>query len=168
MSEAISDTGPILHLSEIDQLHALNIFARITIPILVLQELEFHNVTRGRFANQLFELVIVDVPESKWRPLTQTLGEPAIHAADAQVFVLAQESNFATAVLTDDLALRHELESAQGVAVGTIGILIRAYRQTVLTRRQLDSSLDALFTASTLHASRAFKAYIEKLLSQLE
>lgn len=168
MVDAISDTGPILHLSEVDQFHALNIFARITIPNLVLQELESHNVTRGRFDKQLFELVVVDVPEPKWRPLTLKLGQPAIHAADAQVFTLAQESDFATTVLTDDLALRHQLESVQGIAVGTIGILIRAYKQTVLTRRQLDSSIDALFTVSTLHASRAFKAYIEKLLSDLE
>jgi len=89
MSDAIADTGPILHLSEIDRLDALNVFARIIMPRLVLHELEKHNVTRGRFENQIFELVIVNVPESKWLPLTQLLGQPLVHPADAQVFVVA-------------------------------------------------------------------------------
>lgn len=168
MSSAIADTGPILHLNEIDRLDALNIFARITMPRLVLQELAKHNVTRGRFDNQMFELVIVDVPESKWQPLTQALGQPVIHAADAQVFVIAQESDFTTPVLTDDLALRRRLDGVNATSVGTIGILVRAYKQSLFNRQELDSSIDALFTSSTLHASRAFKAYIEKLLSDLE
>ncbi|MBI4674826.1 MAG: hypothetical protein HY741_24540 [Chloroflexi bacterium] len=141
MADAIADTGPILHLSEIDQLRALNIFARITMPRLVLQELDKHNVTRGRFDNQMFELVIVDVPESKSQSLTEMVGQPVIHAADAQVFVIAQEPQFATPVLTDDLALRRRLESAQATAVGTIGVLIRAYKQAFLTRQELDSSI---------------------------
>lgn len=71
MADAIADTGPILHLSEIDRLDALNVFTRITLPRLVLDELEKHNVSRGRFDNQTFELLIVDVPESKWQPLTK-------------------------------------------------------------------------------------------------
>jgi len=111
MSDAIADTGPILHLGEIDRLDALNVFTRITLPRLVLDELEKHNVSRGRFDNQTFELLIVDVPESKWQPLTQMFGQPVIHAADAQVFVVAQESDFKTPVLTDDLALRRRLDS---------------------------------------------------------
>lgn len=168
MSDAITDTGPILHLSEIDRLDALNVFARIMMSRLVLQELEKHNVTRGSFDNQLFELVIVDVPEAKWQPLMQMLGQPVIHAADAQVFVVAQESDFRTPVLTDDLALRRRLDNVNATSVGTIGVLIRAYKQSLFNRQELDSSIDALFTLSTLHASRAFKAYIEKLVSDLK
>lgn len=168
MSDAITDTGPILHLSEIDRLDALNVFARIMMSRLVLQELEKHNVTRGSFDNQLFELVIVDVPEAKWLPLTLMLGQPIIHSADAQVFVVAQEANFKTPVLTDDLALRRRLDSVNATSVGTIGVLIRAYKQALLTRQELDTGIDAVFTVSTLHASRAFKAYIEHMLSGLE
>lgn len=53
MSDAIADTGPILHFSEIDRLEALNVFARITIPHLVLQELEKHNVAFGACIEKL-------------------------------------------------------------------------------------------------------------------
>lgn len=167
MSDAIADTGPILHLSEIDRLDALNVFTRIAMPRLVLQELEKRNITRGSYDNQLFELVIIDVPEAKWLPLTQMLGQPIIHSADAQVFVVAQESDFRTPVLTDDLALRRRLGNVNATSVGTIGVLIRAYKQSLFNRQELDSSIDALFTQSTLHASRAFKTYIEKSLSDL-
>lgn len=168
MADAIADTGPILHLSEIDRLDALNVFTRITMPRLVLDELEKHNVSRGHLDNETFELLIADVPESKWQPLTQMLGQPILHVADAQVFAIAQESDFAIPVLTDDLALRRRLDSAKATSVGTIGILVRAYKQSLLKRQELDSSVEALFTISTLHASRAFKTFIEKLLADLE
>jgi len=36
--EAISDTGPILHLHEIDQERALGVFERLVIPDLVVGE----------------------------------------------------------------------------------------------------------------------------------
>jgi len=39
MLEAISDTGPILHLHEIGKLFTLNVFERLYIPRLVADEL---------------------------------------------------------------------------------------------------------------------------------
>ena len=39
MLEAISDTGPILHLHEIGKLFTLNVFERLYIPGLVAEEL---------------------------------------------------------------------------------------------------------------------------------
>lgn len=92
MADAIADTGPILHLSEISYLRALNIFTRLSMPSRVLEELQSHGVERENIAQQLQELVFVDVPETKWLPLTQMVGQPVIHAADAQVFVVAQEN----------------------------------------------------------------------------
>jgi len=42
MLEAVSDTGPILHLHEISQTEVLNIFERLFIPGMVAGELRFY------------------------------------------------------------------------------------------------------------------------------
>lgn len=52
-------------------------------------------------------------------------------------------------------------------AVGSIGVLVRAYRTGRLERGELESAVDALFTASTLYLSRAFRAYVRRLLANL-
>jgi len=41
---------------------------------------------------------------------------------------------------------------------------VRAYKTGRLTRAQLENTVEALFTNSTLHLSRAFRAYVRQLL----
>ena len=47
--DAISNTGPILHLQEINLLTALGVFDRIFIPELVAQELHSHGFDLAQF-----------------------------------------------------------------------------------------------------------------------
>jgi len=44
MPEAVSDTGPILHLHEINRLYALSVFERLLIPALVAEELKSYGL----------------------------------------------------------------------------------------------------------------------------
>jgi predicted nucleic acid-binding protein len=90
-----------------------------------------------------------------------------LQPADAQVFALAKAERFEKTVLTDDLALRRRIEAQNGIAVGSIGILIRAYRIGQLQRSELDEAIEALFQHSTLYLSRPFRAYIQRLLESL-
>jgi hypothetical protein len=39
------------------------------------------------------------------------MGQPQLHLADAAVFIMTQNANFSLPVLTDDLALRRQLEA---------------------------------------------------------
>jgi predicted nucleic acid-binding protein len=108
---------------------------------------------------------VVPVAGTRWRPQLQVVGAPTVHPADAQVLVLVRARAFRAPVLTDDLALRRRLEAEGAVVVGSVGILIRAYRTGLLRREDLDTAVDALFFESTLHLSRAFRAYVRRLLS---
>ena len=83
------------------------------------------------------------------------------------MLVLAHDDGFRKPVLTDELALRHRLEASGAVVTGSVGILVRAYKTRRLTRTQLENAVDALFTDSTLHLSRAFRAYVRPLLASL-
>jgi predicted nucleic acid-binding protein len=101
-----------------------------------------------------------------WQEVLTTAGAP-IQPADAQVFVLARDSGFQSLVLTDDLVLRRLLESQGTRVTGTVGVLIRAYSSGRISRADLDSSIAALFDASSLHLSRGFRIYVKNLLETL-
>lgn len=167
MPDAISDTGPILHLHEIGQLRALGVFTDLTVPGLVVEELRIYGLDPVSLGVPGLNVSVVPVDEARRNRMLTEGGEPPLHPADAEVFVLAHDDGFQKPVLTDDLALRRRLEASGAVVTGSIGILVRACKTGWLTRAQLESAVDALFTDSTLHLSRAFRAYVRQLLAGL-
>ena len=166
MSEAIADTGPLLHLHQIGRLSALRIVERVIIPDLVVRELQAYHVNADDLKVYI-QIHVIPVTRDAWEPLLIDTGQPVIHAADAQVLALAHTFQFRIPVFTDDLALRQRVELAGGIAVGSVGILVRAYTTGQLTRGELDTAVDALFTESTLYMSKAFRGYVRRLLEQL-
>ena len=166
MPEAVSDTGPVLHLQEIGQLAALHIVAPLLLPDLVAGELSAHGSGAKRLQEAGIDFTVREVEPIIWRTV---LGDVAgqIQPADAQVFSLARASGFQSLVLTDDLALRRLLESHGGPVTGTVGILIRAYTLGSMSRGQMEAAFETLFQESTLHLGRAFRTYLRELLSDL-
>jgi predicted nucleic acid-binding protein len=165
--EAVTDTGPILHLYEIRRLEALRIFDHLLIPNLVAEELLGYGLDPSWLSVTVLSTTIVSVESKEWGPLVSEADQTTIHPADAQVFVLAQSTQFQNYVLTDDLALRRRLESQQAIVVGTVGVLVRAYTNGYLNRIELESAIDTLFTTSTLHLRRAFRVYVRQLIANL-
>ncbi len=167
MGKCVTDTGPILHLHEIGHLRSLSIFNELILPDLVAEELRACGLDPSNLGITRLNTRLVAVDESEWSTIIGAVNQPIIHPADAQVFVLAQSSQFQDLILTDDLALRQRLESQGATVVGSVGILVRSYSTNHLKRSELESAIDALFTTSTLHMSRAFRAYVRQLLANL-
>ncbi len=167
MSEAISDTGPSLHLREIGQTQSLGIFDRLWIPDLVAEELRTYSLDLTHLGLAKLDIAIVNVDRDDWVSILNEADQPIIHPADAQLFVVARHYEFRLLTLTDDLALRRRLEAHHALVTGTIGILVRAYSTGLLNRPELENAIDALFTMSTLHLSRGFRAYIQQLTAHL-
>ncbi len=167
MHEAIADTGPVLHLHEIRRLESLRIFDRLVMPDLVAEELRAYGLDPSHLGVTALKVTITSVERTEWGPVLSEANQPTIHPADAQVFVLARLSQFQKLVLTDDLALRRRLESQGATVVGSVGVLVRAYTNGHPKRDELESAVDALFTTSTLHMSRAFRTYVRRLLADL-
>lgn len=167
VAEAISDTGPVLHLHEIACLPALGVFRHISIPDLVAAELLDRGVDPSTVDIPGLALQVLPVPSEVWRPLVHADGSPAIQPADAQVLALARSHGSPCPVLTDDQVLRRRLEADGTTVVGSVGILVRAYRTGRMRRDELERAVDALFARSTLHLSRAFRAYVRRLVAAL-
>ncbi|EDN66537.1 hypothetical protein BGP_3323 [Beggiatoa sp. PS] len=163
MTKAIIDTGPVLHLNEINQLLALDVFEQLKLPDLVDNELRTYHINTNQL-NLKAKILIASVEQEQCLNTMQQLGQPQLHLADAAVFIMAQNANFSLPILTDDLALRRQLEAHGTLVVGSVGILIRAYRQQLMNKIQLENAIDSLFYESSLHLSPAFRAYVRQLL----
>lgn len=65
------------------------------------------------------------------------------------------------------LSLRQLLESNGAMVVGSVGLLIRGYRDDRLDLDTLKTSIDDLLERSTLHLSQAFRSYVRQLVEEL-
>jgi predicted nucleic acid-binding protein len=166
MLDAVSDTGPILHLSEVQALPCLQLFAQIYLPSLVAAELSYFQLDPINLGITT-KIAVVPVEQQQRTHILQSLPPPPLHLADAEVFALGDDPAFPNLVLTDDMALRQHLEQHGVLVVGSVGILVRAYHQNLVSRKDLQNFIDALFQKSTLHASPAFRAFIQNLLTHL-
>lgn len=86
-----------------------------------------------------------------------------VHKTDLAVAALSVRLS-PDVVLTDDLELRKGLEAQSFTVVGSIGILVRAFKAGRLTKAELRNSFDRLFDGSTLYLSKGFAVYVREFL----
>ena len=163
---AVADTGPLLHLAEIQQDALFTNFRKIVISSAIEAELVRYQVM-GRLRSILpdqLHVIPVEVPPPAFCP--QEINEFRHQPADVSVIRLACLIQ-PQLVLTDDLLLRRYLESKNYKVVGSIGILIRSFHLQQISKNDLYFYLDRLFDDSSLYFSRGFYAYVRTLLEHL-
>lgn len=163
---AVSDTGPVLHLGEVGELGQLEVFESVAVSQQVRSELRKHGALRHAAEILGDRLRVERVTQEQVETQRRQLSSLQLHAADLSTCALAARVR-PDVVLTDDLALRKGLEGQGQVAVGSVGVLVRAYRTGRLSRTQLDASLDRLFNGSSLYTSQAFRARVRELLDKM-
>jgi hypothetical protein len=92
MLEAIGDTGPVLHLSEIGCLDSLRIFSHVVVPDLVVGELHTYGLDPLHLGVKELKITVTIVERTDWAPVISEADQPTVHPADAQVYVLARSS----------------------------------------------------------------------------
>lgn len=166
MPDALCDTGPLLHLHEIFGLAALGVFETLLIPRQVAQELDsFELALEALFPEEDSQPSIELPPKVDWKPIHQSF--PELSPGDAEVLATGRKLGFRHPILTDDLTLRRRIEQEGGLAVGSLGILLRNYRVGRYDLDQLEDMVQRLMDASTLHMGPPFRAYVHSLLKTL-
>nr|WP_246308296.1 hypothetical protein [Halosimplex rubrum] len=89
---AVSDAGPLIHLTEIDSLELFSTFDTLLIPETVYEEVDAGGIPDG-LADLSYELVEVD--ESR-------IGDEELDAGERAALAIADERGIV--LLTDDLA----------------------------------------------------------------
>jgi len=167
MTSAVCDSGPLTHLWQIGQWQAFSTFDAIYVSAQVAQEVARH-VSLAQMVAVAGRDVIVDVV-SKQEIAEARRTVPTgltLHEADLAMLALARWLA-PDLVLTDDLATRQAVEAQGQTPMGSVGVLLRAYRAGFLDAIALDQAIEGLFIQSTLYLSPNFKSYVRRLIATL-
>lgn len=160
--DVICDSGPLIHLDELDCLALLNDFKSVLIPVQVWKEVAYHRpeaLKRSGLSLQKIDVNISSEPayQTLMRNLSLDLGE------QAALFLMRSHSD--AIFLTDDAAARLAAVTFGYRVHGTIGIVIRAIRRRQKTKNEVSTILRKLPIHSTLHIRPKL---LEEIIAQLE
>ncbi|VVB94439.1 Uncharacterised protein [uncultured archaeon] len=158
---AVSNTGPIIHLSEVDCFHCLRIVDNLLIPSSVESEIRSKNApgkNELRNAGWITTKELDGIQKEKADKISKDFG---IELADAEAIMLAKTNNIKL-LFTDDKSAR-EIAEYYGLEVhGSAGIIARAYRSKILSYEEVRKALERLHKDSSLYITdRVFKIALD-------
>lgn len=155
-SKAVCDTGPIMHLSEIESLKTLEIFSQMIVPEEVMNELRRNKI--------IVKLEMVRLNSQGKDNAYLFANEYFLDLGEAQAIALCIQEK-ADYFLTDDLEAREVAKKFKLEVHGTIGIILRAFREKILTKKEAAEKIRQLQTKSSLFITSNL---IEKVLLEIE
>lgn len=151
---AVADTGPLIHLAEIDALSLLETIDELVVPNTVYEEL-----TAGGLPTGFASIETVRAPAD-----IQSIGDHHVELDPGETAALAIASARDAILLTDDLAAR-DAATALGVEVhGSIGIIARGYAKDRLNQAEAAELMRSLQHETSLFLT---DAVVEQGIAQL-
>ena len=157
-NKAVSDTGPIIHLSEINLQNALNIFSAIIIPEEVFNELKKNNSAIPRKAE------VIKLNYKSKGLLKILVYQNELDMGESAAISLALQQGIAN-FITDDLDARIVAKNYGLEVHGTIGIILRAFRERVINKETAIKKIKSLPSESSLFITQDL---INKIVSSVE
>ena len=138
----VTDAGPLIALGKLNRLDLLTgLFGVVQVPRAVYYEVVHQRLARGATdagAVRLFweqqQWPIVDVPKSA---VTAFSPQAVLGPGETEVLALAQVLPDALVLLDDEVA-RAEARRLKLPARGTLGLLVQAYREKLLSFSQVE------------------------------
>ena len=148
----VTDSGPIIHLSQIGSVFAWKIFPKIYVPDIVHMEVtKFSLAGSNIFKDKRFKIITSNkdvLKKAKKLHMKYEMGK------NDSIILAHAKSLKANLLITDDLEVR-ELASKEKIKpVGSVGILYRSYIEGYCDLKQLLKHLDLLFSKSSLYITK--------------
>ena len=160
-NKVVSNTGPLMHLAEIDLVKALGVFQEVYVAQEVINELK-----RNKFKESIFREIKLINLKPKFKDVAEILvNKFSIDLGESQSIALALQERV-DYFLTDDLDARtvanvHGLE-----AHGTIGIILRAFRERIIDKETAIKKVNELHTISSLFITKDLVEQIIKAINE--
>lgn len=142
-NKAISNTGPILHLTEIDLQKTLEIFPVIFIPTEVVNELRKNKISIPS------KIKILKLNSESKDIVKILVNQGNLNFGEAEAIALALQEK-ADYFLTDDLDARQTAKNYNLETHGTIGIILKAFREKLIDKKTAIEKIKELKTKSSL------------------
>lgn len=160
---AVADAGPLIHLAEIEGFSLLSIFEILHISGAVWSE----TVETGRVHGaEVLALSNTRRHTLADADVTRFVGEHnlhSLHVGERECLLLCQQISVPL-LLTDDLAVRKAAKSLGLTPVGSLGVVVKAYRLGHVSLADAERLIAGLYDVSTLFVTRAI---VELAIDQL-
>lgn len=158
---AVSDSGPVIHLRECDAVKAFNIFSKIFYPQAVFEELSKRTESLNVLKKKIFE-------EKKLNNTSKKKAEfiylkYKLSLAESEAIALNMQEKIEL-FLTDDLEARTISKEFNLKPVGSIGILLRAFKEKILTKQELMLTLKKIEDSSLFITQKL----VNQIISEIE
>ena len=157
--KAISNTGPLLHLFEINLLKVLDIFSSLSIPQEVAKELQKNNVPLPK------KIQILNLLSSSKNTVKVLTNQHNLDLGESCAIALTLQEK-TSLFLTDDLDARSVARAYNLEVHGTLGIILRAFRQGIIDKSTAIEKCKALHTTSTLFITKDLIAQILRAIGE--
>lgn len=165
IQKVASNSGPLIHLAQINKLHVLDLFGEIVISNEVLEEV----IKEGRIGSdsikEIKNLKIIRLSDEA-KDFSQKIRlKYEIDLGEATALALAIQEKIAV-FITDDLDAR-ETGKFFGLEVhGTIGIILRAFREKIISKEEAIDCIKELKAKSTIYLTDRLIEHVLKELSK--
>lgn len=166
MKIIVSDTGPLLHLSEAGALDLLKLAGDVYVSESVKQEFRYHSKDHSPERPDWLKITLLSPMHKEQALLWQQAG--LIHAGEAETIALAVQLS-ADWLLTDDAAARLFAKSFQFEARGSLGVILWAAATDKLSRSDAEGFLSNLVRSSLWLSPRVIaeaKAALTKIYTE--
>jgi len=161
LEKAVFDTGPFLHLHESGQLVIVEIVENKYVSREVEQELQKYAIPFNKVQNLWVKTIF---PEN--RTIVKILSERYdLDLGEATSMALAKQEKILL-FFTDDLEARDVAKTFGLEAHGTLGLLLRAFREGELNYQEALQATDALFHRSSLFITSDLLQWIKLEIKQ--
>ena len=148
----ITDSGPIIHLSQIGTDFAWKIFLKVYVPDIVHMEVtKFSLPGSNIFKDKRFK---INTSNKNILKNAKKLHKKYDMGKNDSIILAQAKSLKADLLLTDDLELRELASKEEIKPVGSVGIIYRSFIEGYCDIKQLFKHLDSLFSKSSLYITK--------------
>jgi len=161
---AVTDSGPIIHLTEIGCLSILSIFGNLHVPDAVWVETVEFGRTSSENLLRLPNLHRHTLPQDIVRQFIENNNLFELHSGECECLYLSRQINVPL-LLTDDLAVRETAKRLKLTPIGSLGIVAKAYHLGRISMTDAQSYIIDLYEMSSLFVT---KTIVEMAIEQLQ
>lgn len=153
LKAAVVDAGPLIHLAEISCFRLLRAFGTLWVPHAVWLETAEQNRLSQNDLSEEPNILQYSAPQFEVAQFVRENNLTELHAGERECLYLCREKGITT-LLTDDLAVRDAAQRLNLVPVGSLGIVVMAYKRKDISLQHAERYIADLYDESSLFVTR--------------
>jgi predicted nucleic acid-binding protein len=163
--KASVDAGPLIHIAEIGYLRFLNSFDALHVPDAVWLETVAQDRISQTDLSGLKNIQRHSLPKPEVEQFINENNLSDLHAGERECLFVCMSKRISI-LLTDDMAVRDAARRLHIVPVGSLGIVVSAFKRKEITLQEAERYIGDLYDVSSLFVTRVIaELAIEQLRS---